>query len=127
MGGAGRAAEDFSALDGPVRIGALSLDLPWRQPWWRALLEMVEDLADKIRVGDIGGWAPGEAALEDAKGAPRPSGRLRYSRLIPRDRDSSAAMDSNPVACRDVAEGELTYEQVLEARDLAADIHNGQY
>ena len=36
-------------------------------------------------------------------------------------------MYSDPVACRDAAEAELSFDEVLDARDLAVEIHHGQY
>lgn len=36
-------------------------------------------------------------------------------------------MYTDPVACRDAAAGDLSYDQMLQARDLAVDIHNGAY
>jgi hypothetical protein len=36
-------------------------------------------------------------------------------------------MYSDPIACRDAAEHDMTFEEVLDARDLAVEIHHRQY
>jgi len=41
--------------------------------------------------------------------------------------EGAPLMHSDPVACRGEAESELTYDEVLDARDLAVEIHNGDW
>ena len=46
-------------------MGCIGLSASWRQPWWCALLNVIEDLADELWIGDIGN----DTKLSTAEGA----------------------------------------------------------
>lgn len=54
MGRAGGCvAGGFSAFGNQIGKNSVRLGPAWRQPWWCALLNVVENLADEFRIGDI--------------------------------------------------------------------------
>jgi hypothetical protein len=41
--------------------------------------------------------------------------------------EAAPLLHSDPVTCRGEAESQLSYDEVLDARDLAVEIHNGDW
>lgn len=57
----------LSGFGNPIGKTSVRLGPFWRQPWWCALLNVVENLADEFRIGDICNHAKLSAA-ERAEG-----------------------------------------------------------
>ena len=63
----GPVAAGFSALGKEIRKAWVGFGAPWRQARWRAAVDVVEDLADEFRIGDV----PYDPELPAAEGAER--------------------------------------------------------
>ena len=51
---AGSVAWELLAFPKQIGIGCIGLSASWRQPWWCALLNVIEDSADEVWIGDVG-------------------------------------------------------------------------
>jgi hypothetical protein len=62
---AGTVAWDLLAFSKQIGIGCIGLSASWRQPWWCALLNVIEDPADELWIGDaVQSLRPGERCGE---------------------------------------------------------------
>jgi hypothetical protein len=50
---AGTVAWDLLAFGKQIGIGCIGQSALWRQLWWCALLNVIEDLADEVWIGDV--------------------------------------------------------------------------
>jgi hypothetical protein len=50
----GTVAWELLAFGKQIWIGCIGLSASWRQPWWCALLNVIEDFADEFWIGDVG-------------------------------------------------------------------------
>jgi hypothetical protein len=50
---AGAVAWDLLVFAKQIGIGCIGLSASWRQPWWWALLNVIEHPADELWIGDV--------------------------------------------------------------------------
>ena len=62
---AGTVARDLLAFGKQIGIACIGQSASWRQPWWCALLDVVEDLANEVGVGD--GLIASRSACDDPR------------------------------------------------------------